>query len=465
MDYRSKPDAEDSDSDHDNLPHETGNSSDVEKEEDEGPTAKRAAHLWGDALMEQGLLHKGSHITLERNSEKRVIRGVESYDVPKSVMQSEQKGFKSTSATAHCDVASASTDDPFGDSAIDLNAETAFCERLSDEAWDPCPQPYVSKTYRKKDITIGFNASRARGKGPYGRKRYDSRAYKGNHSANLLKRSRQDMNQDRDKLLLSSYSLETLMAVEFDSNISIEQLGDEMAMAMGERDPQAVKTIVRACGMEKNQDRDKLLLSSYSLETLMAVEFDSNISIEQLGDEMAMAMGERDPQAVKTIVRACGMEKALSLFEEARKVESTGGMMIDNGKRRRTPGGVFISLFKLDSDIPEDVKIDNGKRRRTPGGVFISLFKLDSDIPEDVKKRVFGENKQEARKLIRARRKHFNFAGNVAKLAELMKKEKEKDMNSLKPLPLAEDLLQESVVEEDIHISKNEDVEDGNMDL
>lgn len=41
----------------------------------------------------------------------------------------------------------------------------------------------------------------------------------------------------------------------------------------------------------------------------MAVEFSSDTSIEQLGDEMAKAMGERDPKTVKSIVQVCGVEK------------------------------------------------------------------------------------------------------------------------------------------------------------
>ncbi|RCN43898.1 hypothetical protein ANCCAN_10099 [Ancylostoma caninum] len=120
----------------------------------------------------------------------------------------------------------------------------------------------------------------------------------------------------------------------------------------------------------------------------MAVEFSADTSIEQLGDEMAKAMGERDPKTVKSIVQVCGVEKAIALFEEMRTVESQGGMMIDNGRRRRTPGGVFISLFKLDADIPGDVK-----------------------------KRLFDETKMEARKILRARKKgRSDFAQDVAKV-------------------------------------------------
>ncbi|KAK6047608.1 hypothetical protein COOONC_14885 [Cooperia oncophora] len=171
----------------------------------------------------------------------------------------------------------------------------------------------------------------------------------------------------------------------------------------------------------------------------MAVEFASDISVEQLGDEIAKAMGERDPRTVKTIVRACGVDKAIALFEETRKVESTGGMMIENGQRRRTPGGVFISLFKLDSDIPEDVK-----------------------------KQVFGETKQEARKLLRARKKgHNNFASEVAKLAELMKKEKEKSSEegseTLKPLPSVEEVVLQKHNSEAMNVDHDLDEIDDEM--
>uniref|UniRef100_A0A0K0DBZ2 Phosphorylated adapter RNA export protein n=1 Tax=Angiostrongylus cantonensis TaxID=6313 RepID=A0A0K0DBZ2_ANGCA len=165
----------------------------------------------------------------------------------------------------------------------------------------------------------------------------------------------------------------------------------------------------------KVADRSHLLSPSYSLETLMAVEFPTDISIEQLGDEMAKALGERNPKPIRPIVVACGTDKAISLFEETRKVECSGGMMIDNGQRRRTPGGVFISLFKLDPDIPEDIKV--------------SL--------------------------------------NFIPLAELMKKEKEKDTasNFLKPLPPAEVLYRQDLMPDaDKRVSNDEEIEDAQTD-
>lgn len=69
--------------------------------------------------------------------------------------------------------------------------------------------------------------------------------------------------------------------------------------------------------------------------------------------------------------------QALALFEETRKVESTGGMMVS----------LWFLLTCLELASKDLFQTENGQRRRTPGGVFISLFKLDSEIPEDVKVR------------------------------------------------------------------------------
>ncbi|KAK6015089.1 hypothetical protein OSTOST_19491 [Ostertagia ostertagi] len=252
-------------------------------------------------------------------------------------------------------------DDPFGDAPIDLDCETAFCERLSSES--PSIQLLgVAEVHR------------------------------------------------------------VALVVVYAADSSVE---DEVM-------------VLKRSWQGRVSDPGQLLTASYSLETLMAVEFSSDISLEQLADEIAKAMGERDPRTVKSIVRACGIDKAIALFEEMRKVESTGGMMTENGQRRRTPGGVFISLFKLDADVPEDVK-----------------------------KKVFDETKQETRKMLRARRKgRNNFATDVAKLAELMKKEKEKstgdeaageDSQSLKPLPSVEEVVLQKQASEAIMVECDSD--------
>jgi PHAX RNA-binding domain len=56
---------------------------------------------------------------------------------------------------------------------------------------------------------------------------------------------------------------------------------------------------------------------------------------------------EREPlKKLKAVVRILGPEKALALCEKALEVEQQGGMMTQDGSRRRTPGGVFFYLVR-----------------------------------------------------------------------------------------------------------------------
>ena len=41
-----------------------------------------------------------------------------------------------------------------------------------------------------------------------------------------------------------------------------------------------------------------------------------------------------------------GAEVALEIFNKTKDIESKGGMMIKNGERRRTPGGVFMQILR-----------------------------------------------------------------------------------------------------------------------
>ncbi|EYC25421.1 hypothetical protein Y032_0012g1882 [Ancylostoma ceylanicum] len=376
MDYRTR--AQDSDTsdkeDEDQLPLNYDDNPD--KEEGEPPEKKPAAALWGDSLVEQGLLQRGSRIALEKQKDLCVPRGVESYHVPSTFTRVEKEEFE---AHVEREAPSNSADDPFGDAPVDLSGETAFCERLSDDSWLPHAR-HLHNGSNRRGGRAGVRIARDRGSGRPGH-------FRGGHRDGFRGRGHGDCNG-----LKRSWSGQVT-------------------------------------------DPAQLLSPSYSLETLMAVEFSADTSIEQLGDEMAKAMGERDPKTVKSIVQVCGVEKAIALFEETRSVESQGGMMIDNGRRRRTPGGVFISLFKLDPDIPGDVK-----------------------------KRLFDETKMEARKILRARKKgRSDFAQDVAKVAELMKKEKEKNSadEALKPLPQVEQVLQPS----DSGATVNNDVFDDASDI
>jgi hypothetical protein len=64
---------------------------------------------------------------------------------------------------------------------------------------------------------------------------------------------------------------------------------------------------------------------------------------------IADALGEREhgPRAqVGRVVGVLGIERAQAIYEQALEVEAAGGMMLPDGSRRRTLGGVFFKLVR-----------------------------------------------------------------------------------------------------------------------
>ena len=58
------------------------------------------------------------------------------------------------------------------------------------------------------------------------------------------------------------------------------------------------------------------------------------------------------------VVDLVGAQVVLEVFQKTQKIESEGGMMIKNGARRRTPGGVFLHLLR---EINDDSRVDPKK--------------------------------------------------------------------------------------------------------
>ncbi|KAH8277781.1 hypothetical protein KR018_006817 [Drosophila ironensis] len=54
------------------------------------------------------------------------------------------------------------------------------------------------------------------------------------------------------------------------------------------------------------------------------------------------------------VVEVLGMDLPLHLYKETQRIEADGGMMIRNGQRRRTPGGVFLFLLKHHNSISQE---------------------------------------------------------------------------------------------------------------
>lgn len=61
----------------------------------------------------------------------------------------------------------------------------------------------------------------------------------------------------------------------------------------------------------------------------------------QLGEKQGGAIGQ-----IWRLVERLGADVALALLEETKQIETAGGMMLPDGSRRRTPGGVYFHLIK-----------------------------------------------------------------------------------------------------------------------
>ncbi|KAI1716053.1 TAP42-like family domain-containing protein [Ditylenchus destructor] len=108
-----------------------------------------------------------------------------------------------------------------------------------------------------------------------------------------------------------------------------------------------------------NVEVPKCLVSAdYDVDTLFNASFPPNATVEELGELIARALGEQLPEVTMKAVSLLGMEKALVLFSETKQIEKSGGMTVHNGTRRRTPGGVFLTLFKQNKDITAEMKQD-----------------------------------------------------------------------------------------------------------
>jgi PHAX RNA-binding domain len=76
--------------------------------------------------------------------------------------------------------------------------------------------------------------------------------------------------------------------------------------------------------------------------------------------QIATILGETETvplMHIRRIVQTLGPERALQLLNEAVAVESQGGLMLLDGSRRRTLGGVFFRLVRENTTPAERSRI------------------------------------------------------------------------------------------------------------
>ena len=113
---------------------------------------------------------------------------------------------------------------------------------------------------------------------------------------------------------------------------------------------------------------------------------DEDSSADILGDELADKLSEPNVELMVGVVNLVGHEVAVELFNKTKEVEAQGGMMIKNGKRRRTSGGVFLQLLR-------DYGQDENETRVNHEDVKLFFAKSKRNFEED--KKVFKRIKKE----------------------------------------------------------------------
>ncbi|GAB4447262.1 MAG: hypothetical protein Kow0031_29820 [Anaerolineae bacterium] len=69
----------------------------------------------------------------------------------------------------------------------------------------------------------------------------------------------------------------------------------------------------------------------------------------EVAHQIAAVLDETDKGPLKTIeqvIYVLGEERALALLAEAQRTEANGGLLTDDGEKRRSPGGVYFKLIK-----------------------------------------------------------------------------------------------------------------------
>jgi len=79
---------------------------------------------------------------------------------------------------------------------------------------------------------------------------------------------------------------------------------------------------------------------------------------DEFGQELAERLKEEKEDMIISLVKIVGRRVVWNFFKETQKIEASGGMVINNGARRRTAGGVMLHLLRKTEDegIKEKVK-------------------------------------------------------------------------------------------------------------
>ncbi|XP_063151344.1 phosphorylated adapter RNA export protein-like [Candoia aspera] len=118
---------------------------------------------------------------------------------------------------------------------------------------------------------------------------------------------------------------------------------------------------------------------------------------EKVADEIAFRLQEPKKDLIARIVKIIGKKKSIELLMETAEVEQNGGLLIMDGSRRRTPGGVYLNLLKrtpciTSEQIKEIFYIENQKEYENKCAAKKRRFQV---LGKKMKQAIKGLNLQE----------------------------------------------------------------------
>jgi hypothetical protein len=81
----------------------------------------------------------------------------------------------------------------------------------------------------------------------------------------------------------------------------------------------------------------------------------TNMTADEVKQTIAEHLGETGPeplQLLHKVVKKLGPEQALAFLKETQEIEAQGGLLLPDGSRHRTPGGVFFYLVRTKAPKP-----------------------------------------------------------------------------------------------------------------